>query len=432
MRIKEINSRFLEDWRAKEISYVNSIIAQNHQKKSIRELLQTLFPEIPKKEYHSNFFFNSPITTQIPFSTKLIVDVRPYKNETEFDKYYGLDIKEFARLVREGYIIPQFGSDIHRYEGMNYLKPIFLASDNPSSNLRTDALFNMIDTSYDNTIKLVEEKLFDHIKEYWQSSGEDLKSYFHDDFDAFLKAWVKRLSRIYAISPYFGKILLSLRGRKDFLQLINIFTTIFVFPITKSLGGAYRTSFENHKQIQMSLLKTEIKRKKIIPFSEDIAVPICKSIEAKLPLKMNITSLSRYLNDDLVLEANKLMFEIENTIMQGKVPDGKRSEALRDVWTEISQMIEKNEQTKNTIKRALNIGVAAIIGITLWKKFDFNALIYGVIAREIFKTESEAFIEDLSTRFTEMLSKTFQPNHVILFNDYMKNVKDAVPKIYLS
>jgi len=335
---------------------------------------------------------------QIPFTSNMIVDLRPYPSEKEFIKHYGVNTKEMATLIEEGYIIPQFGSDIHRYENKNYLLPIFNASNHVSSNYRIHRIFEILDSRYYEIRERTKKELLKYFKYHWDKAPKVEKQYYMNDFDAFSTTWSTRIVRINCISPIFGKILMSYSRRDDFLEVVNLFTSLFIFPITKSLGGVYKMSLENYLSLKNSFLETTIKRKHIMPFARDIAEPLCIAIDFSLPYKMSIYNLSKYLKDDLVEEANRLMMEIESQISKRTDKAKSRADALQEVWIEMTEMINKNERRKTLLSRSLNLGLAALVGTTLWSKLDFSALLYIVVAREILKKDMDRLTNSLSDR----------------------------------
>ena len=169
-----------------------------------------------------------------------------------------------------------------------------------------------------------------------------------------------------------------------------------------------------------------------MPFYEDIAEPLCEAIEAYLPTSIDIKRLARYLDDDLVKEANKLMMEIEEQIRQQALPPKSRAAALRTVWSETIKMINTNEKRMAHIKKGIHIGLAGLIGATLWSKLDFTALLYGVVVREILKSEINTVTKEIAVRVVRTLSKQFQPRHVWMFMDYLESIRNVAPKVYIS
>lgn len=379
MKFNDLSSQTLNEWQESEKAFVSSVsmsqLPEDHYQ-LVKNLIPKLFPDLRNKRMYSNFLFNTSVTVQIPFTCNLIVDIRPYQSEKVFIQHYGITAKEIASLTEEGYIIPQFGSDIHRYKNRNYLIPIFNACNHESSNYRINRIFEIIDSRYYESRKKTKKDLSKYFKYHWRKAPAVEKQYYMNDFDAFSTAWATRIVRIGCISPIFGKILMSYARRDDFLIVANLFTSIFVFPVTKSLGGVYKMSLENYLLLKNSFAETTIKKKRIMPFARDIAEPLCEAINLSLPEKMSIKSLSKYLKDDLVEEGNRLMFEIESHISKRTDKAKSRADALREVWIEMTEMINKNEKRKNILSRSLNLGLASFVGATLWSKLDFSALLY--------------------------------------------------------
>ena len=241
MKTKALTKSFLAEWIESEKDFVSSLslpkLSKDHFE-SARTLIGYLYPDLDiKQKYYSNFLFTTSLSTQIPFCSHMVVDIRPYESEEDFKHYYGVSVSEFVRLIKEGYLYPLFGSDYWRYHNKNYLVPLFNACPNPPSNQRIDFVFSLLDPEYTDRHEEIRQRITSVLLNHWNASGSDLRSYYMNDSNAFTMTWSKRIARVYAISPILGRMLLTYRRRKDFLHLINIFTSIFVFPLTKALGG---------------------------------------------------------------------------------------------------------------------------------------------------------------------------------------------------
>ena len=246
-------------------------------------MLKDLYPEVRSARNHSNFLFNSSITTQIPFSTHLVVDVRPYESESIFKEHYGVTISEFVRLQKDGYLIPNFGSDIFRYTYKNYLLPVFQACETHPSNIRSDQIFKLLEPEYEEIFSKLKRDLNSSLQKRWNSSDSELRQYYMNDYDAFKVTWTKRIARVYAISPTLGELLFRSAGESDLLTLINLLTNVLVFPITKSVGGTYKTSFTNYEKLQRSIVGAKVDGNRIFPYDKDIAEQLCESLNLSFP-----------------------------------------------------------------------------------------------------------------------------------------------------
>lgn len=175
-----------------------------------------------------------------------------------------------------------------------------------------------------------------------------------------------------------------------------------------------------------------MKGKKILPFAQDIAEPLCESIEGKFPASISLKNLAKYVDDDLAKESNVLMVLIEKEI-ESRIDTSKtRAMALREVWSEMITMINKNEKTASKISRGVSMGLSALVGATLWTKLDFDALLYAVVARQILKKETTNLSESIGDKAMKLISTKIQPKYVCLFSDYQANLRKKMPKYYLS
>lgn len=183
----------------------------------------------------------------------MIVDLRPYQYPDDFERHYGIDVSGFSKLIKEGYIVPHYGSDFKRYIGKKYLLPIFNSSMHQYFTLRTDFIFDLLDPKYKAYSHSIMNDIEKILLNIWEKSDKQARAYFMNDWDAFLTSWSKRLSRVMCMSPEMGNIIFSYRTRKDFLYLVNMYVTILTFPITKALCGTYKMSFDNYELIKRSL-----------------------------------------------------------------------------------------------------------------------------------------------------------------------------------
>lgn len=103
MKFKSLSQNKLLEWVESETDFINSLSLINLPEdrfKAAKSLIKCLYPEVDlDTKWYSNFLFNTSLTTQIPFSSFMIVDLRPYAAETDFQKYYGVSVNEFSRLV---------------------------------------------------------------------------------------------------------------------------------------------------------------------------------------------------------------------------------------------------------------------------------------------------------------------------------------------
>lgn len=435
MKLRNLNKSHIQAWSDAEREFLGSLPLSRiseERYEAAKDLIAQVYPDLRGGKWHSNFLFNTSLVTQIPFTSHMIVDVRPYTSPSEFERFYGVSIEEFTHLVREGFLYPNFGSDMHRYTGRSFLLPIFNACTLPPSNLRTDKVFSLLDSEYEERCHRLSIDLRPYLDRYWSGASEELHAYYMLDIDAFRTTWSKRIARIWAISPVWGRILSRYSRRRDFLTLANIFTSIFVFPITKSLGGVYKMSYQNYRALCSAMGVAQVKGKRIMSFSKDIAEPICDAIAACLPQQMDVKRLSRYLDDDLVQRANELMQEIESQIAKRESSDASTVNTLHGLWREMVKMININEKRRTSIQRVLNIALAGLVGATLWSKIDFTAVLYGVVAREVLKKDVDTFTDAVAKEVVTIMSRHFQPAQVWMFSDYLEEVKGVVPKVYLS
>ncbi len=110
----------------------------------------------------------------------------------------------------------------------------------------------------------------------------------------------------------------------------------------------------------------------------------------------------------------------------------QKAQTLREVWIEMTNVISKSEERKGRIKEGFKIGISAIVGVTLWAKFNLASVLAAVAAREAFKTQIDNIAGMAADQVTKIINKQIQPNHTLMFQEWIATSKNAAAKVYLS
>jgi hypothetical protein len=174
MQFTSLNTSEIYEWSLEEwelLSTIKSPFLTGDSYAKAKVLTKLIFPEVSNTTWHSNYLFNSPLPLQIPFTSRMIVDLRPYETPSQFEKHYGIDVTGFTKLVREGYLIPHYGSDFKRYAGKKYLLPIFNSTNRQCSTLRTDRIFELLNAKYWMFAEQIKNEITPALLRIWESSS---------------------------------------------------------------------------------------------------------------------------------------------------------------------------------------------------------------------------------------------------------------------
>ena len=86
---------------------------------------------------HETLGWNTPLWILLPFYKKIIVGIEPLRDKEAFEDRYGVSLRHFLGLIKDGHIIVRLNNPPMSYEGLHYLDDILEAR--PPSSLRSDA-----------------------------------------------------------------------------------------------------------------------------------------------------------------------------------------------------------------------------------------------------------------------------------------------------
>jgi hypothetical protein len=219
-------------WRANEHLFTERQRALIPRSWPLGSKVQALHPEYGEyfqRDLVTNYVFSSPLRPQLCLADRLVVDIHPHQTPESFFEQYRVTPDEMTLLIDDGRVLPVFHADMERYEGLSYLGDSGIWNESRPSNVRTDALFEMV----------APEMVADGIARYSQVErrhgiprSRSWSARYRTGDDAYRKATMVRLARLHALAPaWFGKFRTPPSPSE-----IAVLASWFIAPTTKALG----------------------------------------------------------------------------------------------------------------------------------------------------------------------------------------------------
>lgn len=299
----------------------------------------------------------------VPFFKNIIIDIKPFKNKNEFEKYYGMSVERLVDLKGQGLFKFRLTNNYSEYYGLeNDYLDLILYNNPPISNVVNRAhglLINNNDDSLLDIFNIIGDDEFNFgnllnldlgVSDPMVLSAMDMMAAFGDktkcgdDFE-YKKVAVNNFINLWAcgynkINDFF-KILLQIgQGRLDWVFLFsNVYANFFSNPVLESLNGTHMINSKlKYWADDLSILKLDkiFENPNIPDGFEKADQTFLNSDVAKI---MNETMPMNTLLNDYDLDDYDFTGAIDALNSLEKIVDNKREKDIVDASIELKNQL---------------------------------------------------------------------------------------------
>lgn len=399
-----------------------------------------------------------------PFFKNIILDIKPFKNKNEFEKYYGMSVERLVDLKSQGLFNFRLTNNYSDYYGLeNDYLDLILYNNPPISNVINRAhglLINNNDDSLIDIFKVIGDNEFNFgnllnldlgVSDPMVLSAMDMMAAFGDetkcgdDFE-YKKVAVNNFINLWScgytkINDFFKMILQKGQGRLDWVFLFsNVYANFFSSPILESLNGTHMINSKlKYWADDLSILKLD----KVF---EDSDIPngfkkedssFLNSDVAKI---MNETMSMNTLLDDCDLDDYDFTGAIDALNSLEKIVDNKREKDIVDASLELKNQLSLASEIVGNMQENKSFSYDTVNRISLgFSYIGTLGSIAGGAEYNLLSTISSVISTALSTLSTTNLfnslfdgiNKLNKDNHICyIYDNYDKLNFSVTQRIY--
>jgi hypothetical protein len=390
-------------------------------KKGLRDLKDLSLMNLIDWEFrtpYSNCLFDMPISVQMPFFEQLIMTLRPYHTENDFEVAYGLSVQAVLDLWRQKRLLVTAVDPI-RYVGLDYLDPI-LENEPPYLEMAAEVFFRgtsnlmggeeYFDSCYE--VALAKIRSSRSIMEAVPDKMPRLayRTMTKDDF-------LSTFATAYATLCGFGyeELATGLLSNANFVSLESMvkFNELLIFyPRYKALDGIVTLDPSNFQLATQLGLPTNTQ-----PFPVEVA----KLLARKLPI-LTIKDVGW---EDVVelrgktAELRKLLFELDRYASSGEFEKLPREDALEKAFEEARLASAEIAKARKLSTLTINASLGVLGGAAGVALAGYPGLLASLVGPAIGLLGEIPFAEETA----DALSKWRKKSHAIAYFDVQRSLE---------